>query len=192
MPGVSIKGDSARLNGLIATLKDFAGSGPLSTLSKELAEESLYLIRQGFRKEQDPYGNDWAPLKHRKGRILRDTGRLANSFGRVRANRNGFVVGSNVDYSSVHQGGASYTARPGMTSRYKGRFVSNQRLTKRGVKKRGGLKKGYSVRSHGAHQVEIPSRMMLPSESMGLGPHWESAFARVAKRTMSRLLKRKR
>jgi phage gpG-like protein len=169
-------------------IRDLAGRGPLTAISAALAEEALYRVRQGFRGAVDPYGTSWRPLQRRSGRILRDTGRLQNSFARVRASRSGFVIGSNVDYADVHQYGASYTARGGSTSRKRGRFVSGQTLTKKGITKRGKLRKGFRQVSHGAHGVYIPPRRMLPLESLGLGT-WAPAFARVTRRMVSRILK---
>lgn len=37
-------------------------------------------IKANFRTSQDPYGNQWAPIKHRKGQPLIDTARLVNSI----------------------------------------------------------------------------------------------------------------
>lgn len=37
-------------------------------------------IKANFRNGVDPYGNKWAPIHHRKGQPLLDTGRLRNSI----------------------------------------------------------------------------------------------------------------
>jgi phage gpG-like protein len=182
---VGIRGDFSKLKTLTNRLKDLAGKGPMSQLSAQLAEESLYQVRQGFRNQRDPYGEKWRPLKRRSGRILRDTGRMANSYGRVKSDRKGFVIASNVDYSGVHQYGARYTRAAGSTSRKRGRFTGAKLLTKRGR-----LKKGFRQVSHGAHGVEIPVRMMVPVQWRGLG-QWKPPLERTARRFFSRMFKTK-
>jgi phage gpG-like protein len=188
--GLRLTGDFAKLRGLVNKLKDLSSKGPITKISVAVSEEALALVRRGFRAEQDPYGNAWAPLKHRKGKILRDTGRMANGFTRVRATATGFTLANNTDYASVHQHGASYTAGAGSTSRRKGRFVSGQTLARKGTTKRGRLRKGYQQVSHGAHQVVIPARRMVPTEAQGLG-HWQAPLERAARRAMHRILRGK-
>ena len=68
------------------------------------AGEALSLVKRGFREEVAPDGTAWLPLKHRRGMILRKTGRLANSFT-SRAVPNGFAVGTNVAYAKYQQDG---------------------------------------------------------------------------------------
>ena len=68
------------------------------------AGEALSLVKRGFRTETDPSGVAWLPLKHRKGVILRLTGRLANSFT-SRPLTAGFSVGTNVAYAKYQQEG---------------------------------------------------------------------------------------
>lgn len=84
------------------------------------AQESLVSeVRLSTRKEQTPYGEPFAPLKRdrkrnkkaakksgksSKGKILRDTGRLANSIaGSIDGAR--VIVGTNVKYGAFHQYG---------------------------------------------------------------------------------------
>lgn len=186
MATIKVSGNFARLRTLTNKVKDLVGAGPLTALNTNLAEEALYQVRQEFRGQRDPYDDGWAPLKHRRGRILRDTGRLANSFSRVSVSRKGFVIASGAEYASVHQYGAKYTAPGGSTSRNKrGRIIPGSKL----LTKTGRLRKGFKQVSHGAYQVEIPARPMLPLESRGLGGRWTEALAKVTRRAVSRLLK---
>ena len=64
----------------------------------------MALVMKGFRESRDPYGKKWAPIKHRKGRPLLDTGRLRSSFfGLVQGD--GFKLGTRVSYAGFHQNG---------------------------------------------------------------------------------------
>lgn len=189
MASVAVKGDFARLKSLTSKLKDLVGAGPFAALNKSLAEEALHQVKQEFRAQRDPYEEPWAKLKHRRGRILRDTGRLANGWSRISASRSGFVIGNATSYASIHQRGATYTKRGGPATRFKGRFVSGKRFAERGFKKNGQLRKGYSATAHGDAKVTIPARPMVPSEARGLGGLWTGAFARVTRRVLRKQLK---
>jgi phage gpG-like protein len=77
----------------------------LRAVAKNMAEEALDLVAQGFADERDPYGIPWAPLKVRQGKILQDTARLKRSWHRKRIDAAGFTIGSGVSYASFHQEG---------------------------------------------------------------------------------------
>ncbi len=133
---IRIKGSGGdKLRKLRARLND--ARPILRTISKNLSEETLELVRQGFDKEEDPYGDGWEPLKSREGRILQDTGRLRNSWHTVTTSDRGFTVGPAVDYAPFHQTGTSrMPARPmvpdqGLPDDWKRRFaeIVNQILS---------------------------------------------------------------
>jgi phage gpG-like protein len=92
---------------LIRKFAELASGRTLTIISQNLAEEAIDLVKQGFAAEKDPFGNPWAPLKSRQGKILQDTARLKNSFTRGAANAAGFRFGSNVAYGTFHQTGTS-------------------------------------------------------------------------------------
>lgn len=73
--------------------------------SKQLAEETVDLIREGFELGQDPYNADWEPLVIRQGRPLEDTGGLKSSWHHSDVDRDGFRVESAKDYAVYHQRG---------------------------------------------------------------------------------------
>lgn len=76
-------------------------------------------IKSNFRKSQDPYGNQWAQLKHRKGQPLIDTGMLRNSiFGEARGLS--IVLGSPLEYADTHQDGLNVTKRMFLPTKEKG------------------------------------------------------------------------
>jgi phage gpG-like protein len=103
---IRINGNAAtKLRALRAQLSD--PRSLLQSISKNLAEETLELVRQGFEKEEDPYGEAWAPLKYRDGKILQDTGRLRSSWHTVTVSERGFSVAPAVDYAQYHQSGTA-------------------------------------------------------------------------------------
>lgn len=103
MARARIRGDTAKLRAWAEALRDAPDT--LKDISANAAEEVIELIREGFEKEQDPYGRPWEPLKAREGKILQDEGRLRNSFHRVRSSARGFTVASGADYGGFHQSG---------------------------------------------------------------------------------------
>jgi len=65
-------------------------------------------VRLCFRQGRDPYGKQWAPITHRQGQPLRDTGRLNRSItSQVNSNGTEHVleIGTNTVYARLHQFG---------------------------------------------------------------------------------------
>lgn len=119
-----LNGDFAKLDRAIAELAALGNPRVVSVAAANVAQAVVAEVQLGFRKQQDPYGAAWAPLKRdrarnkkaakkngksSKGKILRDTGRLANSIT-GRASSNQVVVGTNVEYAAYHQYGTRYMA----------------------------------------------------------------------------------
>ena len=61
--------------------------------------------KMNFRRQHEPDGTSWKPLKIRKGQILSDTGRLKNSLT-YKTGEDEVQVGTNVKYARTHQFGA--------------------------------------------------------------------------------------
>lgn len=89
-------------------------------LCQELADESLELIDQGFKVEEDPYGWPWAPRandlgggrERRRGvissrPILQDTGALRSHFVISGVHSQGFGISNPTEYGGYHQEGTS-------------------------------------------------------------------------------------
>ncbi len=96
------------------------GLSDLTPVMKEIGEELLANWQLRWKQEKNPYGEEWKPLapstlvRRRKGKgsgpaaqILRDTGRLQNSFVPV-ASRDSVCIGTNVFYAPFHQFGTRY------------------------------------------------------------------------------------
>ena len=99
---------SAALQRLTKSLED------LTPIMQEIGQAVDTHTMLGFRAGTDPYGNPWAPLSETTlsrrrgggGQPLRDTARLQNSFS-YQAGPTSVEYGTNVEYASTHQYGAS-------------------------------------------------------------------------------------
>ncbi|ERT17011.1 hypothetical protein O162_19990 [Pseudomonas putida SJ3] len=67
-------------------------------------------VKVCFQRSVDPYGQPWAPITHRRGQPLLDTGRLRNS---VKHNVRGtnLELASNLIYADNHQLGITVKQR---------------------------------------------------------------------------------
>lgn len=118
---MSVTGDWSKLEKALRELDALGSPTVMGIAAKNVAVAMTTEVQLTFRKEQSPDGGKWAPLKRgrkRKGKgkrdnkILRDTGRLANSITGVAAGNN-VIVGTNVEYAAYHQEGTSrIPARP--------------------------------------------------------------------------------
>lgn len=80
----------------------------LADISRNLAEESINLVREGFAEQADPSGAGWAARKSGGGSaILVRTGAMRNSWHVTASSSRGFRIASGVGYSSFHQDGTS-------------------------------------------------------------------------------------
>lgn len=92
--------DLAKLTAAIERLPDTL----MQTVGPIVGETTIDLIQQGFDDEKNPYGEPWAPLKAREGRILRDRGLLYRNWHWA-VTGGGVEVSSGQEYASFHQDG---------------------------------------------------------------------------------------
>jgi phage virion morphogenesis protein len=147
-------------------------------LLQAAAAEALTQVKFGFRRSEAPDGTAWAPLKHRDGMPLRDTGRLGNSFTAKVAGDH-VIVGTNVVYAPYHQFGTE--GRKVDQTRFaaidkRGRFMSKSKAEK--------SKKLVGVRAltFRAGTGGIPARPMLPLN--GLPERWKKAIDRAINKAL--------
>lgn len=139
-----------------------------AVLAQNLGEEARTQVANGFRSERDPYGKPWAPLKRRKGKILRDTGRMAASVAVAQVSA-GFQLEITADYAPHHQYGTKPSPRAARAAKQnaRGRFVKRSR-------------DGFLLRIKEHTNPGIPQRQMVPMASTGgLGTIWSEAFDKV-------------
>jgi phage gpG-like protein len=138
----------------------------LERAARNMADEALDLIVEGFKSATDPYGKKWAPLVLRTGRALSDTGRLRSSWHRKRVDRRGFTIAAGVAYARYHQRG---------TGIYGPRKRPITPKTKKAL--------AFSVRGGGRHVVRSvrgsPARRMIPVGGR-LPPRWRNRLIAAA------------
>ena len=170
-------------------------------LLRAASGEAKHLVQVGFATESDPSGNPWLPLKFRKGKILRDTARMANSFT-TNATENGFVVGSNVSYVGYQNDGTrgiqkAYTHN--MVRAYTGDAVTAYKLnTKRGrflarkqtakLAKQSVIQVKIMSAKHAVGSGKIPARPMVPPNGQ-LTDKWRTAIDTACNSAMATMAK---
>ena len=86
------------------------GTAPdlLLSMSRNMAEEALELVAEGFEQQRDPYGRPWKDKKRPDGRLILTgrTGRLRRGWHLVSSGKDGFSIAPSVNYAVHHQFGA--------------------------------------------------------------------------------------
>lgn len=79
----------------------------LGVMSRDMAEEVLGLVKEGWRKQADPYGQPWKAKKRPDGRqiLVGKTARLKGGWHIKNASGKGFTVAPSVNYGGYHQTG---------------------------------------------------------------------------------------
>lgn len=98
-------GDFERLNDFALRLETAGDDGFLRNVNRQLAEEAVELVREGFELSRDPNGKPWDPLVLRIGRPLEDKGGLKASWHVQFADADEFGIASAKEYAIHHQRG---------------------------------------------------------------------------------------
>jgi hypothetical protein len=103
MPRGLVTGDFSTLMSWERLLKH--GRAMLPAMSAAMADRTIELIKDGFAKETDPYGNRWKDKRHPDGRkILHGkTGELRAGFRKKEASADRYQITNPVPYASAHQ-----------------------------------------------------------------------------------------
>lgn len=98
-----VKGDFSVLESWTRLLKN--APKLLSDMSANMAEETISLIRDGWRSQADPYGDPWQKKKVDDGRqiLVGRTARLRNGWHVVKSGKGGWKVAPSVVYAAAHQ-----------------------------------------------------------------------------------------
>ena len=158
---------------LRARLEGLRGIQFRARLAQNLAEAARTEVANEFRDERDPYGVPWEPLKHRQGKILRDTGRMAASVATAQVGADGFKIVIGANYAKYHQEGTKpfQVKERGARQNARGRFVGARARSATLLR----------IRAH--TNPGIPRRQMLPSADRGgLGPIWRASLDKVARK----------
>lgn len=158
---MGLTGDFGKLDGLAKALESIGDKK--RGLLKDLAQEALAKVGEGFETSTSPLGISWAPPLLRQGQPLLDTGRLRSSIT-YSLTDSGFSLGTSVAYAPVHQYGATIRPKSGKVLRWQA----------------GG-------RWYGAKEVKVPARPFLPEGRVS--SDWEAEFRAIALEWMQALLK---
>ena len=175
-----VTGDWSKLEKAIHELSKLGSPRVTDIAAKNVAVAMTTEVQLTFRKEQTPDGSGWAPLKRGRsrkgggkgrGKILRDTGRLANSITGVAAG-NSVIVGTNVEYAPYHQfgtkgHGAAFGRKQAVDSR--GAFTNKTKGKRKTVAER--------VLTFKDGGGAIPARPFLPLDTLPAA--WQNSAARV-------------
>lgn len=182
--GFKFTGDFAGLQRKINQLSQ--PDKALAAVAEAMADESLKLINEGFETETDPYGQKWAPLVLRSGKILQDRGGMAASWHRKSASKLGFRVRNGKQYAVYHQGGTGiYGPKKQRIKPTSGKalafgFQSATQVFGRGGKRLKTPKRVMSkvvVRS----VAGAPARKMVPDEGKPIPVRWKQRLVRAGK-----------
>lgn len=108
---ITLEVSTAALQDLIRKVRQL---GPNNTHVKkglnQIGVRWVARVKVCFQRSVDPYGQPWAPITHRQGQPLLDTGRLRNS---VKHNVRGtnLELASNLIYADNHQLGITVKQR---------------------------------------------------------------------------------
>lgn len=77
----------------------------VTATSAAMANETVNLVKDGFRTETDPYGKRWKPKKRRDGRktLSGETSQLKSGWHVRKNSKAGFLIAPTVAYAAYHQ-----------------------------------------------------------------------------------------
>lgn len=102
-----VTGDFAKLDKWEKFFEALASDSFRADVARSSANEFRTLTAQGFEKQEDPYGNPWAPKKRPNGyKILYGPDALLRKFSVVMTAADEFKLESFADYFRPHQNGA--------------------------------------------------------------------------------------
>lgn len=103
----TLSGDFSALTRFGDAIGKLGSSSVMMALNREIGDEVVKLVEQGFAKEQDPYGLPWYRKSYPDGRkvLSGETGKLAKSFAIRSVGAWGVVVGSSLARARFPQSG---------------------------------------------------------------------------------------
>jgi hypothetical protein len=207
----SVTWDKNLLAAKIASLHGLEGGAFKTTLAQLIAAGGVKLTMDTFRKQADPYGQAWKPLKRERSRdkrarlrrqakglksrgqkILVKTSRMRNSTTAIQNGSSGGVA-IPTGYAASHQNGAHIAPHT--------RLASYENVTYRVGNRFASMKQAMKARRLGqevhagrynrtfASGITIPQRMMLPSAERGLPLPWRKMVERETRGLVSRTVK---
>jgi Phage virion morphogenesis family len=206
----SVTWDKNLLAAKIANLHGLEGGAFKTTLAQLIAAGGVKLTMDTFRKQADPYGKAWQPLKRERSRdkrarlrreskgmkargqkILIKTGRMRNSTTAIQSGSSGGVA-IPTGYAASHQNGAHIAPHTRLASygnvtyRVGNRFASERQAMK--ARRLGQEVHAGRYNRTFSNGITIPQRMMLPSAERGLPLPWRQMIERESRGLVNRVL----
>ena len=206
----SVTWDKTLLAAKIASLHGLEADAFKTTLAQLIAAGGVKLTMDTFRKQADPYGQAWKPLKRERSRdkrarlrreakglksrgqkILIKSGRMRASTTAIQSGNSGGVA-IPTGYAASHQNSAHIAPHT--------RLASYENVTYRVGNRFASMKQAMKARRLGqevhagrynrtfASGITIPQRMMLPSADRGLPPPWRQMATRESLGLIKRVL----
>jgi phage gpG-like protein len=163
---VQFTGRGASLGDVVNGFRGLGRPGWPQSLNKVLGVKTLELTLDLFRNGESPYGQKWAPITHRKGQIMRKTGRLMASLNSKVVGNVGFKIGTNVAYAAQRNFG-------GEIKPVKGKYLVFKI----------GRKKVF------ARSVKQPARPFMPTLERGVPAQWMRLYTTTASTMMQTTLR---
>lgn len=191
-----IKGDMRALRSLRKRLSGLRDPKARSDLARLLAEDSIRLVNDSFRREVDPWDVAWKPsmrASYTAGQTLSDTGVLRRSITYNSVSPIGFRIGSPVKYANIHQWGGVIRAKTARGLRFAlpvgfdiataRTNLKTKRTSYRRIKK-AVLREAIVV----VQKVTMPPRSFLPRKGLAMPPRWRKGWEQTTRAFFERKL----
>lgn len=108
---ITLEVDTSALQELVSKVRQLGPANPhVKKGLNQIGVRWIARVKTCFQRSVDPYGNLWAPITHRQGQPLLDTGRLRNSIKHNVRGAN-LELASNLIYADNHQYGITVKQR---------------------------------------------------------------------------------
>ncbi|SDY27966.1 phage virion morphogenesis protein [Pseudomonas salomonii] len=108
---ITLEVDTSALQELVSKVRQLGPANPhVKKGLNQIGVRWIARVKTCFQRSVDPYGQPWAPIHHRQGQPLLDTGRLRNSIKHNVRGTN-LELASNLIYADNHQYGITVKQR---------------------------------------------------------------------------------
>lgn len=192
---MALLGDFSKLADAIGKLNNLASPRTFKGIAKNVGQELVVLVGEGFEAQQAPSGAPWArlksPSKKRGGassKILQDRGKLRASIHH-RLQGDDVLVGTKLFYGTFHQLGTAGRNFVAIHARNQpvgrdGKFLSKAKAARR---KAGAIT--FRQLNYQPGGGAIPARPFLPTDNEALPAKWDGRLAEIIEAELAQLTK---
>lgn len=187
---MGIRGDFGKLKKWQRQLESLASDEARTALAKNLAEEAISLVQEGFRAETDPYGKQWPAKVFGDGNaVLVRSNELRRGWHRSKVSAHGFRISPSATaakYAKFTLGTGIYGPSKKPITPKNGTFLAFKtpgyvtRAAVRGMSRKvkrakfGGGRSGSYIFVRSVKGS--PPRLMVPQKKRGLPLKWRDAL----------------